>query len=117
MDFKTFKDISTFDYVLQYHNVDWGFYLPRSVKDTQAVRFRPPSECSLVAFLVMQYNCWYICWTSNGYYIFVAEQRTDIDYDIFPGFFEATYFVSPLGSKFSSYENINRLHYVMDGML
>ncbi len=109
-DFKTAlkgsKDISTANWMLQYHNNEWTYYMPRPTTDTQATRFSPPTECSLVAFEVIHYN------TTTGqvgqpYYLFVADQRNDIDYDTFPsGDAVPSYFVSPLGPKFPGYENI-----------
>ncbi len=84
------KDISTYNWLLQYHNFDWYYYMPRMVGDTQAVRFVTPTinPCSLVAIGIYNYN------TTTGqvgqpYYIFVADKRHDIDYDTFPGFYEA----------------------------
>jgi len=103
-DFKSFlknsKDISTANWEIQYHNYDWFYYMPRPVQDTQASRFVPPTECSLVAFTVMNYN------TTTGqvgqpYYLFVADQRMDIDIET-----ETVLYESPWGPKFPDYDNI-----------
>uniref|UniRef100_A0A7C4Y6G2 Uncharacterized protein n=1 Tax=candidate division WOR-3 bacterium TaxID=2052148 RepID=A0A7C4Y6G2_UNCW3 len=111
-DFKSFlknsKDISTANWEVQYHNYDFYYYMPRPVGDTQATRFHPPTECSLVAFTVIHYN------TTTGqvgqpYYLFVADQRMDVDYDTLVVVYPPE---SPWGTKFPGYENI--LSYAKD---
>lgn len=103
---------------LYYHKyIQLGYYMPRPVQDTQGTRFTIPGNvpCSLHKFLIQHYNTTTGC-VDSIYYPFVALARKDIDWDTFPGYYEAQSapFISPIDTILKTFVSRGRPNNIWD---